>query len=112
MHQIINAVIYLPPAVALDSMWARQCLAHIERRGYHLLSVVSVWADALTMTRGGQAQVIVFARQDHLTEDFCPRIEFVGDETVDLCQFGTVQPRGAKPGEAGDVRSRRPRPAV
>lgn len=106
MHEIINAIIYLPRHIPLDSMFARQALAHIERRGYQLYSIVHEWGDALRLTRDGSASVVVFARAEHFEPDFDPRIEFVGEETQDLTRIGKVQPRTER---TGDSRSRRPR---
>lgn len=109
MQSIINAIIYLPKHISLDSMFARQALAHIERRGYQLYSVVHEWRDALRLTRAGTASVIVFARPEHFEPDFNPRVEFVGEETTDLVRLGVTKPRNERQSEAGDSRSRRPR---
>ena len=108
MHEIVNAIIYLPRHISLDSMFAMQALAHIERRGYQLHSVVHRWCDAIRLTRTGAASVVVFARAEHYEPDFQPRIEFVGEDTIDLTRHGAVRPRSDRR-EAGDSRSRRPR---
>lgn len=106
MHEIVNAIIYLPRHIPLDSTFARQALIHIERRGYQLNCIVHEWRDALRLTRAGTASVVVFARPEHFEPDFQPRCEFVGEETQDLTRLGAaVRPRN----ERGDDRSRRPR---
>lgn len=106
MHEIVNAIIYLPRHIPVDSMFARQALAHIERRGYQLYSVVHDWRDALRLTRTGVASVVVFARAEHFEPDFEPRVEFVGEDTQNLARAGAAQ---ARHGRTGDSRSRRPR---
>lgn len=107
MHQVINAIIFLPVHVGMASPLAQQALAHIERRGYELYGVVHEWADALRLTRTGAASVIVFARPEHFEPDFDPRIEFVGETTIDLTRHGAARLRSER--RTGDPRSRRPR---
>lgn len=109
VQAITNAIIYLPAHAEPDSIFARLCLAHIERHGYHLISIVREWGAALGMIRSRSASVIVFARPEHFEPDFEPRVEFVGEETTDLVRLGTTRPRNERHSE-GDSRSRRPRP--
>jgi len=104
---ITNAIIYLPRHATTDGSFAKLCLAHIERHGYRLISVVREWRAALGMVRSGSATVIVFARPEHFEPDFEPRVEFVGEETTDLVRLGATRPRNER--QAGDPRSRRPR---
>lgn len=106
MQPVINAIIYLPRHIQLDSLLALQALMHIERRGYQLHSIVHEWHVALHLTRSGAVSVIVFARPEHFEPCFSPRIEFVGEETQDLTRIGAVRPCGER---TGDGRSRRPR---
>ena len=107
MQGITNAIIYLPRHATTDGSFAKLCLAHIERHGYRLISVVREWRAALGMVRSGSATVIVFARPEHFEPDFEPRVEFVGEETTDLVRLGATRPRNER--QAGDPRSRRPR---
>lgn len=104
---IVNALIMLPVGAAIDGVYARQCLRHIERRGYELAGIVHDWSTALTKLRADEAEVVVFARLEHFEPDWTPRIEYVGDETRDLAK-PVRPPRNEGP---GDGRHRRPRPA-
>lgn len=107
-----KAIIFLPPGQPYDGTYAKQCLVHIERRAYLLHSIVNQWDAALSMVRAGFAHVIVFARLDHLSNEWEPRIEFVGDETVELTRAAAaIKPRNERH-EPGDTRTRRPRPAL
>lgn len=99
---IINAIILLPAGVAIDSIYARHCIAHIERRGYELVGVVHDWTTALTKVRAQEAEVVVFARRDHFDPDWTPRVEFVGQTSRDL------RPE-LNTNNAGRNRDRRPR---
>ena len=108
MQTLINAIIYLPRHIPIDGMLAQQALAHIERRGYQLFSIVHEWRDALLLVRAGVASVIVFARPEHFEPDFDPRIEFVGETTADLTRQGAVI-RNRNERDGGDGRHRRPR---
>lgn len=108
MHEIVNAIIYLPHDIPLDSPLAQQALAHIERRGYQLYSIVHQWCDALRLTRSGAATVIVFARPEHFEPTFTPRIEFVGEDTQNLVRHGATRDRNERR-EGGGGRHRRPR---
>jgi hypothetical protein len=109
VQEIVNAIIYLPSHVKVDSAFAQQCLLHIERRGYQLSSIVHEWKAALRLTRTGAASVIVFARPEHFDPDFEPRIEFVGETTQDLTRYGVTRDHRPR-NERGDSRGRRPRP--
>jgi hypothetical protein len=106
-HTAVTAIIFLPASFALDSLFARQCMEHVSRRGYKLLTIVQQWPVVEQLLRDGRAQVVVFASQDHWSDDWSPRVEFVGEDTVDLVRLGRSRPRNDR--RAGDDRSRRPR---
>lgn len=64
--------------------WAAVCLAHVERCGYDLVSVVDdpdghAWDDVVTMVREGRADVIVVAGHDQLPPYRRPRLEVAED---------------------------------
>jgi len=106
MLNAVNAIIYLPIGIALDSVYSRQCMQHVVRRGYELLTIVQQWSAVEQLLKAGRAQVVVFASRDHWSDDFSPRIEFVGEDTVDLVRIGRSRPRNER--RTGDDRSRRP----
>lgn len=112
MQAIVKALIYLPEHLSATSVLAQQARAHIEYRGYRLLGFVHTWEESLTLLRAKAASVIVFARPEHFEASFTPRIEFVGEDTIDLMQRGTppARHRNERRSETGDSRSRRPRP--
>lgn len=109
---IIKAIILLPVGAAIDGSFARQCLAHIERRGYRLAGVLTDWAAALTMTRSREAEVVVIAQRDHFESDWTPRIEFVGADTRELLRNGRISDHIEQSGDPDDSRNRRPGPAA
>jgi hypothetical protein len=110
---IINAIILLPVGAAIDGAFARQCITHIERRGYRLAAVLTDWASALTMTRSKQAEVVVIAQREHFEADWTPRIEFVGSDTRELIRNGRISARIEQSSDADDdPRNRRPGPAA
>lgn len=111
LSTIVNAIILLPATAAIDSAYARQCLAHVERRGYEIVGILHDWATALVMLRSNEAEVVVFARQEHFEPDWTPRIEFVGADTRDLVKHGHVRARTERHANTDDSRNRRPRPA-
>jgi len=111
VQAIVKALIYLPEHISATGILAQQARAHIEFRGYRLLGFVHTWPEALNLVRTRFASVIVFARAEHFEPTFEPRIEFVGENTIDLTQFGApARPRNERHSETGDSRSRRPRP--
>lgn len=109
MHTVLYAIIYLPAGVALDSIYARQCMEHVTRHGYELRSIVQSWPAVEQLLCDGSAQVVVFASQEHCDPNRTPRIEFVGDETQDIVRLGRARPRNELRSETGDDRHRRPR---
>lgn len=111
LSTIVNAIILLPASVAIDGAYARQCVTHIERRGYELVGILNDWATALVMLRSNEAEVVVFARQEHFEPDWSPRIEFVGADTRELVRTGHTRPRNERRTNSDDSRNRRPRPA-
>jgi hypothetical protein len=76
MH--ICAVIFLPPGAPIDGPFARQCLEHIAREGYRLLTVAWEWQVAWSLLRSGDAQIIVVARGEHMDPCRVPRFEVAG----------------------------------
>lgn len=111
MQAIVKALIYLPDHISATGILAQQARTHIENRGYRLLGFVHTWPEALALVRTRFASVIVFARAEHFEATFEPRIEFVGENTIDLTRYGvpSTRPRNERHSE-GDSRSRRPRP--
>jgi len=103
---LIHAIIYLPPIVAMDGQLAAHCLEHIARRGYRLVTVARDWALVDQLIRKNLAEVVVFAKQSHIDPDWLPRIEVVGEDTRDLCA-SRKRPRNDAPKAA--ERTRRPR---
>jgi hypothetical protein len=103
-HHVVSAVAFVPPGIPLDGTAFKECLAHIENRGYKLFSVLRDWEAALSVLRNHSAQVIVFAQQDHFNEHWEPRIEFVGEDTRRLVAGKPPRPTNAGP--------RRPRRAI
>jgi hypothetical protein len=101
---IINAAAFVPMAADLSSLHAAQCLAHIERRGYRLFSVLRTWAQVVEALHAGAVEVVVFARRDHLDPEWTPRFEYVGDETRDLLAGERAKPRNNSPGAASRQR--------
>jgi len=110
VQAIVKALIYLPQHISATSILAQQARAHIEYRGYRLLGFVHSWEDTLSLLRARTATVIVFARAEHFEASFEPRIEFVGEDTINLMERGAPRkPRNERHSE-GDSRNRRPRP--
>lgn len=102
---LINAIIMLPVGAAIDGLYARQCIRHVEKHGYRLAGILlHDWSSALTMLRSEEAEVIVMARAEHFDPDWTPRVEFVGPDTRDLSRYAKPRNEGT-----GDSRSRRPR---
>ena len=108
---LIHAIMMLPVGVSVDSTYARHCLLHIERHGYELVGIVHDWDTAVAQMRANEADVVVFAREEHFGSDWTPRVEFVGEETRDLPNFDAIhKPRNERPQPGGDGRHRRPGP--
>ena len=80
---VLNALIYIPIDVTLDAH-LELAYAHIQRHGYELVNVVRDPAEALSLCDDGHAQVIVFAKAEHVSPAFAPRVEICGGETQDL----------------------------
>lgn len=99
------AIIFLPDEEPLDGKFSRQCVTHIERRGYRLLTILRDWATVMQVLRNREAHVVVVAREEHLDPVRQPRVEFVGEETVRLSS--TRVARALMPRDGG--RHRRPR---
>lgn len=83
MHDATAAVIYLPPALTLDSKFAQQCIAHLTRRGYELLTIAREWELVARLLQLGRAQVVIVARRSHINPEWTPRIEVVSEEPED-----------------------------
>jgi hypothetical protein len=78
-----RAIIYVH-APGQARRWAALCLAHVERCGYELVSLVDdpdghKWPDVVGMVRDGRAEVIVIAGREQLPEDRVPRVEVAED---------------------------------
>lgn len=86
-HEIVQAAIFLPTHVALDAAIARECLAHVERRGYELRHILRTWAEVLQVFNAHEVDVVVFGRVEHLDPAWTPRCEFVGHETRDVAAY-------------------------
>lgn len=74
------AVVFLPPGTPGAGLWTDACGEYIERRGYRLAAVCGAWADAIRMVLGGEADVVVVGRRDHLPRDRTPRVDVVAEE--------------------------------
>jgi hypothetical protein len=61
----ICAVIFIPPNLSLDSLYAEECIAYVISRGYQLAAIVRDWADVDTSLIIGTAQVVIVARNEH-----------------------------------------------
>lgn len=110
---ITHAIMLLPAGVAVDSVYAMHCLMHIERRGYELVGIVHDWPTAVAQVRADEAEVVVFAREEHFEPDWTPRVEFVGEETRDLPLFDAIsKPRNERAEPGGEGRHRRPGPVI
>lgn len=82
-----EAVIYIPDELDQDdALYARQGIAHAERRGYRLLGVVRNAKHVLSLAAGGA--MVVLAKQAH-AKLLRPEInhELVGEETSGLVPF-------------------------
>lgn len=81
-----EAVVYIPDDIELDGgLYARQGVAHIERRGNRLAGVLRDWAHVLRLA--GEGVVVVFARREHCPPAAEVRREFVGEETTRLVRI-------------------------
>jgi hypothetical protein len=99
---MIKAVAFVPPG-PLNNEYVNNCLTHMHHRGYKVAGLVrGDWEAALAMVAGGEASVIVFARKEHMDEQWEPRVEFCGEETIRLCEA---------PGEAKPPRPRNDGPS-
>lgn len=104
MH-VIQAVIFLPADLALDGIYVKQCLEHLDRRGYRLATIAREWHVVERLLRLGMAEVVIFARRSHIEPTWTPRFEIVGDTTREIA--AGRKPRNDLPRAAG--RNQRPR---
>lgn len=81
--QPTQAIVYVPPGIRSAGVWTDTCGEYVQRRGYRLAAVCSVWADVIRLLFGGKADVVVVGRRDHLPRDRKPRVEVVSEERAD-----------------------------
>lgn len=98
-QHIVNAIIFLPAGLPLDGDHIRMCVAHIERRGYRLVTVLREWHPVLQMLGAREATVVVFADREHFDPDWEPRVEFCGEDTQNL--ITGKRARNAPPASGG-----------
>jgi hypothetical protein len=101
---MIRAVAFVPPGPLnqVNEGYLNNCLTHIDRRGYKLAGLVSGdFPAALAMIRAGNATVIVFARREHLNDQWEPRLEVCGEETIRICEGKLPRPRNDGPRNDG-----------
>lgn len=115
-----TAIVYIPTGVERDLQFARECIDHMDRRGYQNGGIYRTMEDVRRALNRG-ATLVVFARQSHSNVGVHVPSEFVGEETVRLAW--SIPPRdrladrrpssngSAAPGEktedlAGNVRPR------
>lgn len=81
-----EAVVYIPDDIDGDGgLYARQGVAHIERRGNRFVGVLRDWAHVLRLA--GEGVVVVFARREHCPPAAEVRSEFVGETTTRLIRI-------------------------
>lgn len=100
-----KAVIYIPPDLADDSQFARDCLAYAARRRYRFFAILRTWAEVEVAMSNG-ADTVIVARAEHVTDGAWQGwdIELVGESTVDLAPrlrpaVPPPSPRGAATSE-------------
>ncbi len=74
----IYAVIFIPPDLSLDSLYAEECIAYVVERGYCLAAIFRTWADVDASLILNTAQVVVVARNEHRGDR---PAEVVGEKT-------------------------------
>lgn len=72
----LAAVVFRPPGPG-SGVWTDACGEYIERRGYRLAAVCSVWRDVVRLVFDGLADVVVVGRRDHLPRNRRPRVEVI-----------------------------------
>lgn len=78
-----QSVVFIPGDIECDDgLYARQGVAHIERRGNKFIGVMRDWGHVLRLAAEGV--VVVFAKREHCPPATQVRREFVGEETCRL----------------------------
>ena len=82
-----TAIVYVPPDIDDDGVFACQGIVQIHESGYRLGGVLRDWLQLLRIAREGKASVAVFAREEHCTHVWSSiglRCEFVGEDIRQL----------------------------
>lgn len=75
---MIHAILFLPPDA---HHWLAAGAQYATRRGYDIIAVVSVWADAQSLAAARRA-VVVAPRRAHVPADYLPRLEIIEEENL------------------------------
>jgi hypothetical protein len=60
-----SAVIFVPPTLSLDGIYAQECILYVLNRGYQLAAVIRDWRQIDRMLQDGRAGVVVVGRGKH-----------------------------------------------
>lgn len=71
----ITAVIFIAEAERENATLVCQCLQHIEDAGYEFDSLVWDWDQLIDMIAAREADVVVYARPEHINAMWLPRFE-------------------------------------
>ncbi|GGN40605.1 hypothetical protein FHR83_006999 [Actinoplanes campanulatus] len=84
---VIAAVIFIPPSISLDSIYATQCVEYALQRGYRLTAIIREWSVVEHYLCSGSAMVVVVARHEHLAGEQLVEVVDSGPcaPVVDLC---------------------------
>ncbi|GAA4924226.1 hypothetical protein [Actinoplanes utahensis] len=64
-----QAVIFIPPTIERDGLYAQECMSYVVGRGYKLCAIFGDWNDVdLFLGRNGARVVVVVARAEHRSD--------------------------------------------
>jgi hypothetical protein len=73
-----SAVIFVPPTLSLDGIYAQNCISYALGRGYQLAAVIRDWRQIDQMLQDGRAGVVVVGRGEHWVGEDLGRSEPAG----------------------------------